>query len=199
MRLLDKFLEDRFRVLRDGRTVFMPSGAGGPIYLIPDEATRKQFEGFLKVGGLLGSALFFGVAKLIYQDGVINWGWAALMLAYPFWTWWVARRAAETLQEVHDASVFNPPTTRSAEFGGATLWVRAVGALVCLVAGLAISVQHPSAWMRWVGLAVAFAAALTIPITIQEIERKREIESRDHERAGGWFDDSAYARRRRFF
>ena len=177
----------------------MPKGAGGPGYLVPDEATRKRFQSLVKFGGVVTSLLFFSAAKLVYQDGNINWAWAALLLFVPLWPWWVARHAAERLQQVHDASLFEAPSVADAEYKGAFLWARATAAVAVVIIGLIYSVQAPVAAVRWVSLAIAFLAAMTLPFTINDLQRKRELDARERERAGGWFDDSAYTQRRRFF
>ena len=199
MGLLDKYLEDRFRVLPDGRTVFMPKGASGPAYLVPEEATRKRFEGLVKFGGVVTSLLLFSAAKLVFHNDTFNWQWAALLLFVPVWPWWVARYADEQLHPVHDASLFEAPNTEDPEYKGAYLWARATAAVGVVVVGLVFSIQAPVAWVRWLSLAAAFVAAMTLPFTINDLQRKRELDGRGRERAGGWFHDSAYTRRRRFF
>jgi len=198
MGFLDKYTEDRFKVLPDGRTVFLPKGVGGPAYLVPDEATRERYERLIKFGGVVASVVIVTAGKLVYRDGAFNWYWAALLLAVPAWPWYIGRQAAEHLQEVHDASMFDAPASETSEFNALRSWALAGGAMLCLVAGIAISVQHPTAWIRWAGIAIALVAALTIPIALQDLQRKREIESREKERTSGWFHDSAYKRRRRF-
>ena len=199
MRLLDRYIEGRFRVLRDGSTVFMPKGDSGPAYLVPDEATRKRFEFLTKCGGVVTSLLLFSGAKLLYHNDAFNWGWAALLLFVPLWPWWVARHAAERLQQVHDTSLFDAPNVENGEYKEPFLWARATAAVGAVIIGLILSSQAPVAWVRWVSLAVAFVAAMTLPFTINDLQHKRELDARERERAGGWFHDSAYTRRRRFF
>ena len=190
MGFLDKFTEDHFKVLSDGRTVFLPKGTGGPAYLVPDEATRKRYERLIQVGGWIGSGLLVIAGKFAFRDGTFNWQWAALLLLVPAWSWYIGRHAAERLQEVHDASLFSVPPSQMSEFNAFRSWALAAGALLCLVGGLAISVQHPAAWVRWVGMAIALAAALTIPIALQELQRKRELDARGRE-GFRWQDNSS--------
>ena len=198
MSFLDRYTDDKFKVLPDGRTLFLPKGDSGPVYLIPDETTRTKFESLLKVGGVLASAALVAGGKLAFQDDGFHWQWAALLLVVPVWSWHVERTAAEQLQELHHASIFAAPPAPPSEFSLLRLSIFAIAATAGVIAGLATSIWNPASIIGWVGLALSVLAAFALMITLQDIQRTREAGQREHEleRTRAWFQDSAKPRRR---
>ena len=180
MGFLDSYTGDHFTVLGDGRTIFRPKGPDGPAYLIPDEQTRATYERMLKIAGVVGTALVLGVGNYVVGGRGALWHWAVPLVVLPVLHWYIARRAAEHLVPIHESSLFNAPDDdRVREYSYFRLWTLGAGALLCVIAGLALFADDQPAWLRWIGLAVALLAALTLPITVQDIRRKREERERE--------------------
>lgn len=196
MGFLDRYTNDHFKRLGDGRTVFMPAGSDGPAYLIPDDATRAQYERMLKVTGLLGTALVLGLGNFLFRGGGHSWHWLVPLVVLPVLHWHIGRRAAEHLQPIHESTLFDAPdNSRFREYSYFRLWTLGAGALVCVIAGVALFADDQPAWLRWTGLTIALLAALTLPITVQDIHRKRDERAR--ERTDTWTESSILARRPR--
>jgi hypothetical protein len=187
MGYLDKYTADKFRGQRDGRTVFYPKGPDGPGYLLPDERTRERLERVLKAIGVVGAALLFAAGRFSFlRDG--RW-WLLIppLLFLPAAQWYVGRYASEHFPEVYQPYVFDAAEARQiGEDGYVKLWAVAIGAALGVAAGVVVFVRHPSPWARWSGLAIGILFGLFVPIALQNIQRKRELDRQKRERTDAW-------------
>lgn len=196
MGYFDKYSDDKFRDLPDGRSVFYPKGPHGAGYLIPDDRTRTRLERAIKLLGFVGAALAFGTGQFIFSRAGVWWHWLPLLLAVPVANWYITRWASEHFQEVYEPYVFAATEARQlGEDSYARLWAVAIGAALCVAAGIVIYVQQPSPWVRWAGLATGVFAGLFIPLALQDIERKRELDKQQRERTQAWLGPSGSRRR----
>lgn len=187
MGYFDKYTDDKFRDLSDGRSVFYPKGPDGPGYLIPDEQTRRRLERVVKALGLVGAALVFGAGQYFFSRAGVWWHWIPPLLLVPAANWYIARWASEHFQEVYEPYNFDATEARQlGEDSYGKLWAVAIGAAVCVAAGIVTFVQHPAPWVRWTALAIGVLSGLFIPVALQDIQRKREFDRQQRERKQEW-------------
>lgn len=196
MSFFDKYTDDKFRDLPEGRSVFYPKGPDGPGYLIPDERTRTRLERTIKAVGMVGAALVFGAGQYIFSRTGVWWHWIPAVLLVPVVNWYIARWASEHFQEIYEPYAFDATEERRlGEDSYVKLWAVAAGAIVCVAVGVVIFVQHPSPWVRWAGLAIGVLFGLFIPLALQNIQRKRELDKQQRERTDEWSGRSGSRRR----
>jgi hypothetical protein len=187
MGYFDKYTDDKFRDLPDGQSVFYPKGSDGPGYLIPDDRTRTRLERAIKTTGFAGAALVFGAGQFILSRAGVWWHWIPPLLFVPVANWYIARWASEHFQPVYEPYVFDATEERRlGEDSYVKLWAVAIGAALCVIAGVVMFVQHASPWMRWSGLAIGMVSGLFIPLALQDIQRKRQLDTQQRERTKAW-------------
>jgi hypothetical protein len=187
MSYFDKYTDDKFRDLPDGRSLFYPKGPKGLGYLIPDEQTRTRLERAMKALGFVGAALVFGAGQHIFSRAGVWWHWIPPLLLVPVANWYIARWASEHFQEIYEPYVFGASEERQLdEDSYLKLWAVAIGAVVCVAAGVVIFVQHPAPWVRWAGLGIGLLFGLFVPLALQDIQRKRELDQQQRERNQEW-------------
>jgi hypothetical protein len=183
MSFLDRFTHDHFRVLSDGRTIFLPKGPDGPSYLVPDDTTRQRLERSLKASGVLVTLLAVALGKFLFTRGTFHWLWLLAIPVMAFLKWRTAARAAEQLQEYHDSQMFEQvPEPSLAEDSRWQSWTLAGGAATAVAAGVVMFVAYPVRWVQWVGLLIAAVSAWFVQLALQDIRRSRAL----HRRAADW-------------
>lgn len=196
MSYFDKYTDDKFRDLPNGRSVFYPKGPDGPGYIIPDEQTRTRLERAIKALGIVAAALVFGAGQYIFSRAGVWWHWMPPLLLVPVANWYIARWASENFQQVYEPYAFDATEERQlGEDSYVKLWAVAIGAALCVAAGVVIFVQHPAPWVRWAGLAIGVLFGLLIPLALQDIQRKRELDQQQRERKQEWSARSDSRRR----
>jgi hypothetical protein len=187
MSYFDKYTDDKFRDLPDGQSVFYPKGPDGPGYHIPDERTRARLERAIKLLGIVGAALVFGAGQYVFSQSGVWWHWILPLLLVPVANWYIARWASEHYQEVYEPYAFDATEARQlGEDSYVKLWTVAIGGAACVAGGVVIFVQHPTPWVRWAGLAIGVLFGLFIPLALQDIQRKRELDQQQRERNQEW-------------
>jgi hypothetical protein len=120
---------ERFIDLADDRTLFLPHGRGGPVYLVPDDETRiRLIRRFKVVDRIAGFA--FGTGAIMVA---VLRAWEVmplLMLTALLLPKWMERAAVESLPEAHDPDALEAARRGRPEPSsiGAHLGALAVGA-----------------------------------------------------------------------
>jgi hypothetical protein len=176
MGFFDRFTDERFRQLADGRTIFLPKGADGPAYLVPEDGTRERLERRLKATGLVAMVMAVALGKFLYFRGTFHWRLLLMIPVIVFVKWSVAAHAAEQLQEIHDTRLFEQgPEPIPADDSGWQSWALVVGASIAAAAGVAMFVSHSAIWVQWAGFIIAAVSAWFVLLAFQDIRRSREI------------------------
>jgi hypothetical protein len=91
----------RFVVLGDGRTLYVPLGRRGPVYLVPDEETRQRLEWRFKVADRIAAVALGGGTLLAMLARA--WLLVPVLIALgALLPRWMDRVVAESLPEAHD-------------------------------------------------------------------------------------------------
>ena len=118
---------ERFIDLADGRTLFLPHGRGGPVYLVPDDETRVRLIRRFKVVDRI-AGLAFGTGAIMVA---VLRAWEVmplLMLLALLLPKWMERAAVESLPEAHDPDALEAARRGQPETSSIAMYLGALAA-----------------------------------------------------------------------